>query len=141
MAKTKLELTGHEHTLIYVNGRLVAECAVGQAQDRDSLEAEVRRARALRALSRMVRGLPAEMRRIPNIGDHVNSTPAAKQQAFARGLLDGMDRRTVDHPEPGVPPMKPEHTRSYEAGYSVGEAIARAVTAATEGEEEADRCS
>lgn len=133
---TTLDLTGTDHLIVRLNGKIVAECCVGTAQNRDDMEAEVRRARALRSLARTVQRLPDEVRRVGDLGDHINTTKAARQQAFARGLLDGIEGKTV--PYPGelsgiVPPIKPEHTRSYEAGYGIGEAIARAARVATEG--------
>ncbi len=134
--RTELHLNSEEYTLIYLNGQLVAECAVGQAKSRDSLEEEVFRARASRSLVRFVKQLPDAIRKIGDIADHINAKPAAKQQAFARGLLDGLDRKTVPYPtgDP-VPPIRPDHTRSYEAGYDMGEVIARAAEIASDPKE------
>lgn len=136
---TRLDLASHEHTVIYLNGRLVAECVAGTAQDRDSLESEVRKARSLRSLARFVGWLPDEIRKAGDIADHVNARGAARQQAFVRGVLDGLERKTEPYPgEPGgiVPSLPLEHTAAYRAGYQVGEAIARAVAIANEGEGE-----
>jgi hypothetical protein len=130
---TEIHVNGSEHLLIYANGTLAAEVAIGEVETRDELLAKVRAARALRNLSRFVRAIPSELEKAGDKPDHnaENNTPAKKREAYGRGLLEGMRGVTLPYPDPGlsaagVPDIRPEHTPSYERGYDLGEAIRRA---------------
>lgn len=83
--KLSLEVTPSEPVEIYVNGQLSAEIAAAAVKDRGALENELKSYRALRALRHIVIGMADRIRTIPNIEDHINHSPAAKQQQFARG--------------------------------------------------------
>jgi hypothetical protein len=109
---------------LWVNGRLVAEVAVGAVATREALVAEVVRARRLEWLAREVLDLPRQVARVADLADHVHAKPAARQAAFVRGFLAGLEGKTVEHPlGPGVPPLAPEHTLSYKAGYDTGAVV------------------
>lgn len=42
-----------------------------------------------------------------------------------RGFLDGLARRTIAHPHPHIPPIRPEMGINYVRGYEAGEDFAR----------------
>jgi hypothetical protein len=123
---TELHLKNAEHVIVYVNDKVVGECVLGHFEGADDLMERVRHARRLEAVPQFIAGLIDRLRTIPNIEDHVNATPAAKQQAFARGLLDGLAMKSEPcFAFPGVNPNHPpEHTHAYRAGYSYGESLA-----------------
>lgn len=108
---------------LFVNGRLEAEIVGGTVQTAAVLAAEVTAARSLQALARFVKQWQRALTALQDVPDHTARTPAARQAAFCRGLEAGLCDTTVPHPLPGVPPVPPEHSASYRAGYDHGQAL------------------
>lgn len=115
---------------LFLDNVLVAEIAVGVVSDQAALAAEIEQARCLKALATFIHHWQHDLERVKDLPDPVERTPAARQAAFCRGLEDGLCDRTAPHPYPGVPPVLPEHSAAYRAGYHHGEAMARCVTLA-----------
>lgn len=120
---------GGGSVLIKIDGRLACEVATGEVSTRGDLIAEIRAARKLKNVPRILAGAMHDLGRIADMPDHVHTTPPKKRDACLRGLVDGFTRRTVPHPfGAGVPPINPDSTLSYGRGYEIGEALARCVT-------------
>lgn len=131
---TVLDLTVRpgDHVEVRVNGRTVALVAAGAVDTRDDLMAQVGRANALRALPQVLTGLVRRLASLKNLGDE-GKAPAVKVHAYARGVSDGLAGRTVPHPTEGdkVPPIRPAHGPSYEAGYEWGLGVRGCLEAAS----------
>lgn len=125
--------TPSDHIRLFVNARLVAEIAVTACDTRDTLEQELRAARASRALVPLLHGLLAEWDRVQIRGDHALKPGVEQEAAFWRGLVAGLRGDVTPHPLPGVPPILPESTITYQAGYEQGEGLRRAVQVARGG--------
>ena len=114
---------------IFVRGRFAGEVSCGAMDDRDALEREVWRARVLDGLLKAAMGLRKDLLHIDDIIESVDKqSPARNCQAFARGMLEGLEGKTA--PLPGdwqgvLPKGQPEFGRSYDAGYRYGEIIGR----------------
>jgi hypothetical protein len=122
---TRIDITGAAE--VYYRGELIAECHPLYLLRNDDLRREVDRARALEALPHILSAAIADLERDSAIEDHINNTPTKKRQAKVDGFFDGLRRKTVPHPDPGVPPILTNSTVAYGYGYHAGEAIARAV--------------
>lgn len=122
---------------IFINGQLAAECLGGTAVTRDKLLDQLRELRTLRTMRNAIGWTLDRLRTIVNIEDHINTKPVAKQQQFVRGLFDGLQGKTVPHPMgAGIPPMQPDHTHSYTAGYEYGDCLRRCLEITKEPVEE-----
>lgn len=120
-----LTCEARDHVRVFVNGALVCEVAVQACLTRDTLAQEVQQARALQALASLVRRLGELLQEAGDKPDHNFRTPAAKTEAYVRGLRDGMAGTVVPHPShPFVPPIPPESTPTYERGFRQGAALA-----------------
>ena len=64
----------------------------------------------------------------------LNESGEAPNTDNLRGLLDGLARRTIPHPLPGVPAIRPEMGLQYVRGYDSGEAFAKAAEVFTDPE-------
>jgi len=122
----EIRLDNVESAVVYIGGKLIGEYTLGMWEGRDDLMKRVNDARRLEAVPRFIGGLIDRFRTIVNIEDHINATPAAKQQAFARGLMDGLAEKSEPcFAFPGINPNHPpEHTHAYRAGYEYGNAVA-----------------
>lgn len=110
---------------IFLDGALVCTVAAHQAHDTVMLAQQVTEATVYKRLAWLVRewhrlilaDIPGE--------DHVHKTASARQEAFGRGMADGLAERTILHPFPDVPRIPPDSTPSYGRGYEYGATLAR----------------
>lgn len=134
--KNRVDLTFDSQTLVVitVNGRLVAEVAVGEVTSRDSLEAEVGYARASRVGLAAMRQALAAFADAAEKPDH--ATPPAKRRGeFCEGLADGLAGETRPYPtDPSLPQIQPRYNSSYSRGYRLGETIRATVAVTAEAE-------
>ena len=110
---------------VFLNGALVCTVTVNEAQDTAHLAQQVREATVYRRLAWLVRAWHQDiLEDIPG-EDHIHKTASARQEAFGRGMADGLAERAIPHPFPGVPAILPDSTLSYGRGYTYGTTLAR----------------
>lgn len=118
---------------LVVDGQAVAEGASGNVRDASALFAEVDAARCLHALVSAVDQARAAAEQSTEWVDAAVPTKD-RLQTYARGLVAGLLSLTVPYPgevkAAGIPPVPPEHTVTFRAGYEAGDAIARITEAA-----------
>lgn len=105
----------HELIRLFVDGELKAEIVVGRVTTETDLLQEVSEARMLQCLPKLFRQMLKEYVR----------RQAKDREKFLVGLGDGFHLKTIQHPLPGVPEIRPDYDPHYGEGYSIGEAIAR----------------
>lgn len=121
-----LHVDPHETIDLVVNDQWQAHISVGVTDTRDLLQAQVAAACALRRLAWAVERLPTVVAAVQARPDHAEPTVARRLAAFWRGFVAGLEGATVPHPGgPLVPPLPPESSRSYDAGYQEGQACRR----------------
>jgi hypothetical protein len=106
-----------EEVQLFINGELKLELTGELLTGPKDLLKEVTQARMLQALPKILRMLPKALAR-----------QGADSSAVIRGFCDGLSLARVDHPMPGVPSIRPDHSPSYSEGYSIGEAVAKIQT-------------
>lgn len=124
MAEINVTVTPHEIVRLSVNGKLEAEILVGCCETRDGMLARLKIFNCLAAIPRIVANLMTSAVKIRD-GMDEGKTPDGKQREFCVGLADGMAKKLVEHPSGGVPGYPPSTGRSYDDGYSFGDALRR----------------
>ena len=113
---------------LWVAGRLIASGVGNDTNDRDTLWDEVVRARCLDRLPMLFKQFIHEIEKSATWEDHVNATPELKRTRYIAGFADGLGRKSVGHPWPGLtnllPGIAPAQDPSYRRGYDLGIAIA-----------------
>ena len=104
-----IKVDASEHLKIFVNGKFAAEIAVKEVLALENLVGEVREARALKTLAKV---LPKYLKEMPTRKDTGEA---------ALGFIDGLRRATIPHPSGGVPPIRPNYNKDYSLGYDFGE--------------------
>jgi hypothetical protein len=110
-----------ESLRLFVNNRLIGELAVEVFDDRDTLAQQVTAARCLEKLPLLLAALAQEAAWAHRGPDHALPTTEAREAAYLRGLVAGLQGETVPYPgSPLLPGIPPEATRSYERGWEAG---------------------
>ena len=127
--KVVLNLEDHDPRYLVVerNGNLEMEVVLGDVSTAETLHSEVENARCLKSIPVLIRAIVKDLSRNLSWEDHANPTLAKKKNAFARGVVDGVQKLTAPHPYPGVPPILLESSKSYTAGYEWGESLVNLV--------------
>lgn len=109
--------------LIYVNGDLKTEIIAGAVSTEHDLEERVHAAHCLMALRRAILSL----KDLSNEPDSLTCHRVTKRDQalidLGRGFIDAL-RGAAEGPTR----LPPEHTKSYRAGYAIGETASKALT-------------
>ncbi|MCA6510319.1 MAG: hypothetical protein IM566_04230 [Pseudanabaena sp. M152S2SP2A07QC] len=111
----------NEHIRIFINGNLAGEIAVNQLESHQNLVKEVKEARKLKALPRIVSSVVAQVFELRNFEDHVNTSEAKRQSAYTQGVVDGLNKIKIQSPNIPSIDILPRYDPTYEKGYKNGE--------------------
>lgn len=108
---------------IYVNGDLKAEVIAGSTSTEHDLEKRVHAAYCLMALRRSLLSLQELANEPSNLTCHRVTKRDQALIDLGRGFIDALCGVAE-----GPTRLSPEHTKSYRAGYSLGETASKALT-------------